>query len=76
VFTYLRNYTLEDLQQHSCGYMIFAKYFKTLQRERSTDFRKTNLSVITEDLPAEMAATYTQSENSVLSGAQKYKPMR
>jgi len=56
--------------------MIFAKYFKTLQRERSTDFRKTNLSVITEDLPAEMAATYTQSENSVLSGAQKYKPMR
>jgi len=48
-FTYLRNYTLEDLQQHNCGSVIFAEYFKILQHERSTVFRKTNLSIITKD---------------------------
>jgi len=48
-FTYLGNYTLEDLQQHNCGCMIFAEYFKRLQHERSTDLRKTNFSIITED---------------------------
>jgi len=46
---YLRNYTVADLQQHSWGCIIFTEYFKRLQHERSRDFRKTNLSIITED---------------------------